>query len=158
LRVNNYDVAGFIETNPKQKIAYSLPVYSWKDLSSEDFSAQILMGIFNRDIPFDGLKNIAMNAGFKNIFMPWDMSSQLEEELGWKYWLSRKEVILDSFDQIKKVFELLSDEESKKTLLNICEFRLGLNDAYASFRHQDQQYFNSITLPQFEVSSDCTSM
>ncbi len=156
LRVNDYDVAGFIETNPKQKIVDGLPVYSWGDLAAQDLSGQLLIGIYNRDIPFDGLKNKAIKAGFKSIFMPWDIYSQFKDELGWKYWLSGKEVILDALDQIKKIFELLSDEESKKTILNICEFRLGLNDDYASFRHQDQQYFNSITLPQFEDSSDCT--
>ncbi len=156
LRANDYDVAGFIETNPRQKIVDSLPVYSWDELDAEDFSAQLLVGIYNRDVPFDGLKNKAMKAGFKNIFMPWDIYSQFKDELGWKYWLSDKEVILDALSQIKKIFELLSDEESKKTILNICEFRLGLKDDYASFRHQDQQYFNSITLPQFEDSGSCT--
>ncbi len=155
LRVNNYNIAGFIETNPKQKIVDGLPVYSWGDLAAQDFFGQLLIGIYNRDIPFDSLKNKATQAGFKNIFMPWDIYSQFKDELGWRYWLSGKMVILDALDQIKKIIELLSDEESKKTILNICEFRLGLNDDYASFRHQDQQYFNSITLPPFEESGPC---
>jgi FkbM family methyltransferase len=156
LRVNDYDIAGFIETNPRQKIVDSFPVYSLGDLNAEDFSAQLLVGIYNRNTPLDGLKNVAMTAGFKNIFMPWDIYSQFKNELGWKYWLSGKETILDAIDQIKLTFELLSDEESKKTILNICEFRLGLNHSYASFRHQDQQYFNSMTLPKFENFSNCT--
>ncbi len=114
LRVNDYDIAGFIETNPKQKIVDSFPVYSFGDLNPEDFSAQLLVGIYNRDTPLDGLKNVAMTAGFKNIFMPWDIYGQFENELGWKYWLNGKETILDAIDQIKLTFELLSDEESKK--------------------------------------------
>jgi FkbM family methyltransferase len=88
--------------------------------------------------------------------MPWDIYSQFREELGWKYWLSDKELIIHAIDQIRQTFELLSDEESKKTILNICEFRLGLNDDYASFKHQDAQYFNSITLSQFENFTECT--
>lgn len=157
LRLNDYEISGFIETNPKQKIVNGLPVFSWGDLNVEDFSAQLLIGIYNRDMPFDGLKNVAMTAGFKNIFMPWEIYGQFNDKLGWKYWLSGKEIILDAVDKIKYIFELLSDEESKKTILNICEFRLGINDGYASFRHQDQQYFNSITLPQFDKEAGrCT--
>lgn len=157
LRANNYEVAGFIETRPIQVVVDDLPVFTWDNLNSGALSGQLLIGIYNRDIPFNSLKSIATTAGFKDIFMPWDIYGQLKDQLGWKYWLSGKEVILDALDQIKKTFEILSDEESKKTLLNICQFRLGLSDDYASFRHEDQQYFNSITLPQFDQSSSsCT--
>ena len=69
LKVNNFDVIGFIETSSNQKIVDGLPVVSWSDLLAEDLSAQLLIGIYNRDIPFDGLKNIASTAGFKNIFI-----------------------------------------------------------------------------------------
>jgi FkbM family methyltransferase len=155
LRENNFDVAGFIETNPKNTQVDGLPIYSWTHFSEEPFSAQIIIGIFNRDVAFDGLINIARTAGFKDIIMPWDVYSQFSDELGWRYWLSCKDVILDATDEIKKTFQILSDEESKKTLLNICEFRLGLNNSFASFKHEDNQYFNSITLSQFVDSSNC---
>jgi FkbM family methyltransferase len=156
LENNHYEILGFIETNPKQKNLDGKPVISWQDLTEENLSAQLLIGIYNRDIPFDELKRIAIHAGFRDILMPWDIYSEFKDELGWRYWLSNKKVILDATDQIKKTFDILSDEESKKTLLSICEFRLGLNDAYASFRHQDEQYFNSITLSKFRNSSNCT--
>ena len=156
LRIHNFDVVGFIETNPKQKIIDGVPVFSWDDLRAEDLSAQLLIGIFNRDTPFDTLVNIANSAGFKDILMPWDVYSQLSHELGWRYWLSGKEAILDHTNDIRKTFELLSDNESKKTLLSICAFRLGLNDGYASFRHDDEQYFNSLTLNQFANTSTCS--
>jgi len=156
LRANTFEVAGFIETNPKNAQVEGLPVYSWGDLSKELHSAQLIMGIFNRDVSFDSLMNIAGTAGYKDIIMPWDVYSQFSDELGWRYWLSRKEVILNATDQIKKTFELLSDEESKQTLLNICKFRLGLNNEYASFRHLENQYFNPITLSKFTNSNKCT--
>jgi len=154
LRANNFDIAGFIETKPKEDLVDRIPVVSWGDLKSEDLSAQLLIAVYNRDMPFDKLVNQAKSAGFQDIFMPWDVYSQLSDELGWRYWLSGKEIILENTDLIKKAYELLSDDESKKTLLNICRFRLGLNDSYASFRHLDDQYFNSLTLSQIDESGD----
>jgi FkbM family methyltransferase len=156
LRENNFEIAGFIETSPKQKMIDGIPVFSWDDLGAVDLSAQLLMGIYNRDIPFDALVNIANSAGFKDILMPWDVYAQFGHELGWRYWLSSKEIILDHTDDIKKTFELLSDEESKKTLLGICAFRLGLNNGYSSFRHEEEQYFNPLTLNRFANSSICS--
>lgn len=155
LRAQDYDVTGFIETTPKQKIVDNISVVSWRDLTEKDLGAQLLIGIFNRDTPFDVLVGIAKSAGFNDILMPWDVYSQFSDELGWKYWLSRKEIILDNIHNIKTAFDLLSDEESKKTLLNICKFRLGLSNAYASFKHEEEQYFNSLTLNHFTNSSNC---
>jgi len=155
LRIHSYDVAGFIETNPKNTQVDGLPVYSWTYFSEEPLSAQIIIGIFNRDVAFDSLINIARTAGFKDILLPWDVYTQFSEELSWKYWLSCKEVILDATEKIRKTFQILSDEESKKTPLNICEFRLGLNNGFASFKHKDDQYFNSLTMSQFKDSSNC---
>jgi len=156
LKVNNFAVAGFIETNPRQEIIDGLPVLSWGDLTSQKCLGQLLIGIYNRDTPFDELMNFAKTSGFEDVLMPWDVYAALSKELGWRYWLSRKEVILNAVDQIKNTFDLLSDEESKHTLLSICTFRLGLNDSYASFKHEDEQYFNSLTLKKFQNSNSCS--
>lgn len=155
LKAQKFDIAGFIETTPRQKIVDGISVVSWSDLTEKDLGAQLLIGIYNRDTPFDALVNDAKSAGFNDILMPWDVYSQFSDELGWKYWLSHKEIILDNNRYIKKTFELLTDEESKKTLLNICKFRLGLSNDYASFKHEDEQYFNFLTLNHFTNSSNC---
>lgn len=155
LRVRNCNFIGFIETSPKQKIVDGMPVLSWGDLTEGGLEAQILIGIYNRDSPFNALVNMANSAGFNDVLMPWDVYGQLSDELGWRYWLSGKETILVNTDYIKKTFELLSDEESKRTLLNICKFRLGLSNDYASFKHEGEQYFNSLTLNHFANSSNC---
>ena len=156
LKVNNFAVVGFIETSPRQEIVDGLPVLSWGDLTAQKCLGQLLIGIYNRDTPFDELMNFAKTSGFEDVLMPWDVYAALSNELGWRYWLSRKEVILNAVDQIKNTFDLLSDEESKNTLLSICTFRLGLNDSYASFRHEDEQYFNSLTLNKFQNSNSCS--
>jgi FkbM family methyltransferase len=40
----------------------------------------------------------------------------------------------------------LSDDTSKRCLLDIAAFRLGLNTSYGSFHHHENQYFNPLTL------------
>lgn len=155
LKTQKFDVRGFIETSPTQKKVDNISMVSWGELTKARIEAQLLIGIYNRDSPFDALVNAAKSAGFNDIFMPWDIYSQFSDELGWRYWLSRKEVILDNIHNINRVFELLSDEESKKTLLNICKFRLGLSNEYASFKHVEGQYFNSLTLNRFANLNKC---
>lgn len=156
LRVNNYDVKGFIETKPRHKKVDGMPVLSLSELSGVNLSSQLLIGIYNRDVPFDMILGMASSAGFKDILMPWDVYGQLSNELGWRYWLSSKETILDSLDHIQRAFELLSDEESRQTLLSICTFRLGLNNSYASFIHEEEQYFNALTLNKFQKLGACS--
>jgi FkbM family methyltransferase len=147
LKKRHYQVRGFIETDsPKKKIVDDIPVFSWEELNKDDLKGQLLVGIYNRDDSLNNLKNIAILAGFQKILMPWDFYSDLSSELGWQYWLSSPQVIFENLGKIKSVYELLSDNESKKTLLKICEFRLGIADSFANFQHQDNQYFNDLTL------------
>lgn len=141
-----FNLLGFIESNPRTSEVVGLPVLSWEQVSGESSAAQLLIGIYNRDMPFDGLWGIAESFGFSNIFMPWDIYDELGVDLGWRYWLSDKTTILQSLDSIERTFQLLADEESKKTLLDICRFRLGLKNEYASFKHPEDQYFNELTV------------
>jgi len=149
LKNSNFNLLGFIETNPRQKYIDNLPIFCWSDIPRTDLSAQLLVGIFNRDVPFDELKAYALKAGFNDIFMPWDIYNLFSGQLGWRYWLSKKDVLLGNVSSLQETYDLLSDDESKRTLLNICQFRLGLNDPYSSFKHQEKQYFNELTLASF---------
>ena len=142
-----FQVVGFIETEPKQKKILNLPVFAWPELAETDKQAQLVIGIFNRDSPLDDLYFLGRDAGFSDIFMPWHVYLQFEENLGWRYWLSTPKVILDALPEIESTLQLLEDEESRKCLLDILTFRLGQNNGYGSFTHEDNQYFNELTLP-----------
>jgi FkbM family methyltransferase len=143
----NYNLLGFIETKPKLNQLIGLPVLAWEQLTAEDKKAQLAIGIFNRGMPLDGLYKIAEDSGFTEIFMPWDIYEKYGGSLGWRFWLSKPEVILNSLPAIKHTYDLLADDVSKKCLLDILSFRLGLNTNYASFSHSENQYFNQLTLP-----------
>jgi FkbM family methyltransferase len=143
---NGIEVIGFVETNPKTKKIMDLPVFSIYEINKEDLNIQVVIGVFNRAAPLNELKNLLNKTGFKDIFMPWDLYSQFEKEMGWRFWLSNRNFILENINSIQEVHDLLSDEESRRTLISICLFRLGVNNDYANFSHEDHQYFNELTL------------
>jgi FkbM family methyltransferase len=154
-----FNLLGFVETKPKADQVLGLPVLAWEQLSLDDRKAQLAIGIFNRGMPFDGLKKLAEDAGFSDVFMPWNIYEEFGESLGWRFWLSKPEVIINSLDLIKRTYDLLADDASKQCLLDILSFRLGLNSSYASFSHTENQYFNELTLPTLKdrqvVYVDC---
>jgi FkbM family methyltransferase len=146
LTQEGYLVHGFVESKPRDEKLLGLPVRSWSQLQTDQLTAQLVIGIFNRGMPFDELELLAQSAGFTDIFMPWHLYAQMGASLGWRFWLSSTSVIIDSQAAIERVYRNLADEESRRCLLSICEFRLGQHNAYASFTHSDRQYFNDLTL------------
>ena len=146
IQQNGFIVQGFVVSNTVQDKVFELPVVSLKEFCFDKKKIQLVFGVFNRETPFDKLKGSMKENGFDSIFMPWDIYTQFGEFLGWRFWLSSSNLIINSLPKIKRVFNLLEDEASKQCLLNICAFRLGVNDSYASFKHSDNQYFNQITL------------
>lgn len=146
LQAQGFNVRGFIETKSGAQQAMEVQIVDWKQWATVCFDVQLVVGIFNRGMPFDELEGIARAAGASNIFMPWDIYSQFETHMGWRYWLGAPQTILSELPAIERAYKLLSDETSRKCLVDICTFRLGLNPEYASFKHRDNQYFNALTL------------
>jgi len=159
LEAEGFHLLGFIETKPKSDQVLGLPVRSWEQLTPEDKKAQLAISIFNRGMPLDGLRKLAEDSGFNDIFMPWDAYEEFGESLGWRFWLSKPEVILNSLEAIKSTYDLMADDASKQCLLDILSFRFGMNTGYASFSHSENQYFNQLTLPALKdravVYVDC---
>jgi FkbM family methyltransferase len=146
LRNDGFHVQGFIESNPREERVLGLPALSWSQLQSGDLEAQLVIGIFNRGMPLDELAALAESAGYTRIFMPWDIYSQFGRQLGWRFWLSSPNIIHENLSAIEKTYNILADQESRQCLFEICAFRLGQHNAYAGFRHPEQQYYNELTL------------
>ena len=123
LRKRGFNVAGFLETEPKQREISGLAVLSWLELNDIQRSMQLAIGIFNRLMPMNELENLAHNAGFKDIVMPWHIYAQFGDDLGWRYWLASPQLILDALPRIKNVYQNLADETSRTCLLNILVHR-----------------------------------
>lgn len=145
LRAAGYSIRGFIETEPKRTEFLGLPVRSWgrPEPTSED---QLIIAIHNRTAPLDQLASCARAHGFVNVAYPRDIHRQFSEQLGWRFWLSGPAPLLAGLDHLKALHHRLADDESRRCLYRIVAFRLGLDDSYASFRHDLAQYFNPLTL------------
>lgn len=141
------DVQGFVQTKPTASLINGLPVRAWSQLSSADRAMALLIGIFNRDTPLDGLVHLAHQAGCQNIVMPWNLYAQFGEELGWRYWLTDPNFLLSHELDLIRCHDRLADTQSQECLKRLVNFRLGLDLEYAKFQHEELQYFNSITLP-----------
>lgn len=150
LRKRGFNVAGFLETEPKQREISGLAVLSWLELNDIQRSMQLAIGIFNRLMPMNELENLAHNAGFKDIVMPWHIYAQFGDDLGWRYYLAPPQLILDALPRIKNVYQNLADETSRTCLLNILTFRLGRNTVYSGYKSDSNQYFNELTLPTLQ--------
>ena len=142
---SSVEVEGFVETKPKSNSILNKPVLDWQTLASNFSDAQIALGIFNRSVPFDVLIKIANDAGFSNLLMPWDVYDTFSEQLGWRFWLSKRQELVSWLDKIEQVTSKLADQESRDTLYRITAFRLGLDTEFSSVKSIDNQYFNEIT-------------
>jgi FkbM family methyltransferase len=146
-RKQGYNILGFVETTAKSSICDGLKVYSWNNLPDETPYSKIAIGIHNRDMPIDDLIEVVKSAGYTNILTPQDCYELLAAELGWRYWLSKKDILLNNIASLKRTYDMLSDEVSKACFLHLTLFRLGKNPSYASYKHESPQYFNELTLP-----------
>lgn len=147
LQAQGFRVCGFVETRPAAVQVLGLPVLDWQRWSELAPQPQLVLGIYNRDMALDTLEGVARAAGATDVFMPWDIYNQFKAQLGWRYWLSDAPTVLDQLPALLRAYDLLSDEASRRCLVDICDFRLGLQLAYGGFRHTDNQYFNALTLP-----------
>ncbi|MEG0243110.1 hypothetical protein D3C81_566820 [compost metagenome] len=143
-------VAGFVETSPRVATALGLPVWDWQSLSQKCPEAQLALGIFNRDTPYDELLSLIASAGFAPPLMPWMLYEQFSQALGWRFWLGARSVLLGAMERIGRVADALADDESRKILYRMCAFRLGLDTEYSSFLSPETRYINELTLPALQ--------
>ncbi|QYX49776.1 FkbM family methyltransferase [Pseudomonas tussilaginis] len=143
-------VEGFVETSPGVTSVLDLPVLNWSQLASEHPQAQLALGIFNRDTPYDELLGLVAGAGFAPPLMPWMLYEQFSQALGWRFWLGARSFLLEAMDRIASVADALADQESRKILYRMCAFRLGLDMEYSSFLSNETRYINELTLPALQ--------
>jgi FkbM family methyltransferase len=147
MRARGIEVAGFVETVPGKTSALGLDVVDWKTLASREKQAQLVLGMFNHRHSFDKVVRIPVEAGFQVPLMPWELYEQFGDELGWRYWLGRRDVLTRNLARLARTAEGFADEISRQVLFRTCAFRLGLDLDYSSHLSEGSQYFNEITLP-----------
>jgi FkbM family methyltransferase len=146
LQKTGHRVAGFVETKPSSAEVMGLPVLGWPQWSAAHAASPICVGIFNRGMPLDQLEALARQAGAEDVFLPWDLYHMLQSLLGWRFWLSEPERIMDQTDAFADALQSMEDVVSQRCMLDIAAFRLGLRTDYGSFQHTENQYFNPLSL------------
>lgn len=146
-RRQNVAVLGFVQTEPRTAEVDGLPVRSWAGLREADRSLPLWLGIFNRDTPYDGLVQLAREAGCSRIVLPWDLYGRFAAELGWRYWLADPSDLVEHADDLARTEARLADDASRLCLRRVVAFRSGRDLDYAAFTHDECQYFNALTLP-----------
>lgn len=139
-------IAGFIQTKPSAPEVMGLPILDWPQWARAHAAAPLCVGIFNRSMPLDQLDSLAREAGAQDIFMPWDLYYTIKLQMGWRFWLSEPQRILEHTDTLAAALHCMDDAESQRCMLDIAAFRVGLNTTYGSFKHSENQYFNPLTL------------
>ncbi len=147
LQKRGFTIAGFIETTPRSTDVLGVPVMDWASAPAVARSQQLLLGILSRSTRFDQLQQLAREAGFDALFMPWETWGSLADELGWRFWLGHRDELTGQIDRLSRVAERLADQTSRDILLRLTAFRLGLDADFAGFCSPEPQYFNDITLP-----------
>lgn len=145
-----HSVAGFVETKPSAHEVKGLPVLSWEQWSAAHKTEPLCVGIFNRGMPLDQLDALARRSGAEDVYMPWDLYASLKHYLGWRFWLSEPQSILDQIDDFVSALSCMEDPVSQRCMLDIVAFRLGLLNSYGSFQHSENQYFNPLTLSELQ--------
>ena len=148
----DFNVEGFVQTTPTSTEIDGRPVFS---LDRVPARAQLVLGIFNRDTPYDEILGTCAAAGVENVLMPWEVYPLISQHLGWRYWLSDPRYIHAHKQRTSLVETIWADEESRETYRRILQFRAGEDVGYSSFRHADEQYFNSITLAEHTRNRGC---
>jgi FkbM family methyltransferase len=88
-----------------------------------------------------------VDAGFAGPVMPWELYDQFGDGLGWRYWLGRRDFLVQNLGRVAQVAEQLADDASREVLLRTCAFRLGVDADYSKYLSSERQYFNEISLP-----------
>jgi FkbM family methyltransferase len=105
--------------------------------------------VFNRGDAYQQLSELLEDNGFSEIIWPWTYYPELHKQLGWCYWLDAEPRDLLSWQDdpfFREVMGLLADDESRSTIERIIAFRYGGDLAFSSYKSQEQQYFNDLTL------------
>jgi FkbM family methyltransferase len=145
LVAKGYNIHGFVSNTEASSEIVNVRVYRWDELEISSVT-QILIAILNPNFALSMFLAQARACNAAKIFMPWDFYGDIEDLLGWRFWLKDK-AFLSSFQKhINSVLPLLHDDVSRTCLMDVFKFRTGNFLDYSDFTHEESQYFNRLTI------------
>ncbi len=150
-------LVGFVATRPSSPTCMGLPIYAPRDAAAVQSTtgAQVVVGVFNRDLPYTEIAATCTSAGLESLCWPFEFYPQIADGLGWRYWLGRPTELGKHVDEMVRAFGLLSDMRSRDLLLRVVRFRGGRDFGYSGYRDPEPQYFSPLSLSVFGDSDIC---
>ncbi len=135
-------VGGFLDHASRQSEVRGLPVCAPDALSPElRASAAVVIGIQNRDANVAAIIVRLESLGFCQIITPVDLYDHFSDDLGTRYWLTRRTFYADYQVEIESTAQLFADQESRDLFDAIVRFRVSGDYGLLPEPDMQRQYF-----------------
>lgn len=143
LRNLGVQVHAFVVSGPPSDMIDGVPVVSLDNLDDRLRALPMWLAVFNRSATSDliALASACKGHGVARPRLPQQYFEVIEQQMGWRYWLSDRRQYAETRAQIEGAFGMLSDDESRHQFMETIRFRLGVSTNKAPQPSRIPQYF-----------------
>lgn len=135
-------VNGFLDHSLRQPVIQQLSVTLPDVISLETRAASsIIIGIHNRDANIAAIISRLKALGFTQIITPIDLYDEFVDDLGVRFWLTKRTYYGDYKEEIKLAANLFADEASHDLYNRLIQFRLTGDYSILPNPDLEHQYF-----------------
>ncbi|MCC6136909.1 MAG: FkbM family methyltransferase [Gammaproteobacteria bacterium] len=133
----------FVVSGPSAGMIETVPVVSLNELDDALCLLPIWLAVFNRNAASDlvTLARACKARGIDRPRLPQDYFEAIEQQMGWRFWLTDRRQYAGNLPQIEEAFRMLRDDESRQQFMEALRFRLGASIDQAPQPSNTAQYF-----------------
>lgn len=154
----NHKIFGFADNNDKLwgSEINDIPIYSLSDASLKFHNSLCIISIWNPRFRYEIIRSQLKDLKFSNIVHAAQLLQLFSEDLLPHYHFENPQFYFKNKNQIKEVYDLLGDVESKKQFINQLKYRLTIDFESLPSPDSQNQYFpiDLIKLKRGEVFLD----
>lgn len=136
-------VRAFVVSGPSAGMIGTVPVVSLVELDKALLALPMWLAVFNRNAASD-LVRLAMACKARGVVrprLPQEYFEVIEQQMGWRFWLTDRRQYAARRPQIEEAFHRLHDDESRQQFIDTLRFRLGTATDKAPQPSNTPQYF-----------------
>ncbi|MFD2112878.1 FkbM family methyltransferase [Thiorhodococcus fuscus] len=144
-------VRAFVVSGQSAGMIDNVPVVSLEDLDRNLCALPMWLAVFNRSAASDlSLLAAACHArGIDRLRLPQDYFEVIEQQMGWRYWLTDRRHYADKRPQIERALQMLGDDQSRQQFMDTLRFRLGASPERAPQPSGTCQYYPDEVIARF---------
>jgi FkbM family methyltransferase len=136
------NVSGFLDHYPRQVIIQELQIQPPDAIPVDVRSAStVIIGIHNRDANVAAIISRLKSLGFNQIVTPIDLYDEFADELGPRFWLTKRTFYNNHTEELNSAANLFSDEVSRDLFNRLFQFRLTGDYSILPQPDIEHQYF-----------------